>query len=137
MKKIALIAGILASSFSFAQNVVSYINKTTNNQAEREKILYVIGKEGKKQEKQDFIFKPYKFNVSSNGYAWVETEVFRKDGKKVKVEDWQDCCHGEVFLKKINGHWKVVEGGFFSTDIWWLELQPKWIKQGAPKEVFK
>ena len=138
MKKIAIITGLFIASFSFAQNVVSYINKTTNNKVEREKILDAIRKEGKKQTKQEFIFKPYKFNVSSNGYAWIETEIFRKDGKKIQMEeDWMDCCHGEAFLKKTNGQWKVIEAGFFSTDVWWLGSQSKWIKQGAPKAIFK
>ena len=63
MKKITIITGLFIASFSFAQNVVSYINKTTNNKVEREKILDAIRKEGKKQMKQEFIFKPNKFNV--------------------------------------------------------------------------
>ena len=70
------ITGILVANFVFAQSVVSYVNKTTNNQAEREKILDAVRKEGERQTKQVFIFKPYKFNVSSNGYAWIETGVF-------------------------------------------------------------
>ena len=39
MKKIAIITGLFMASFSFAQSVVSYINKTTKNKVEREKIL--------------------------------------------------------------------------------------------------
>ena len=66
MKKIAIITGLFMVSFSFAQSVISYINKTTKNKVEREKILDVVRKEGKKQTKQDFIFKPYKFNISSS-----------------------------------------------------------------------
>ena len=31
MKKIAIITGLFMASFSFAQSVVSYINKTTKN----------------------------------------------------------------------------------------------------------
>ena len=85
MKKIAIITGLFMASFSFAQSVVSYINKTTKNKVEREKILDAVRKEGKKQTKQEFIFKPYKFNISSNGYAWIETEIFRKDGKKIQM----------------------------------------------------
>lgn len=48
-----------------------------------------------------------------------------------------DCCHAEAFLKKTNGQWKVIESGFFSTDVWWLSSQSKWIKQGAPKAIFE
>ena len=42
MKKIAIITGLFIASFSFAQNVVIYIYKTTNNIVEREKILDAI-----------------------------------------------------------------------------------------------
>ena len=59
MKRIAVITGILVANFVFAQSVVSYVNKTTNNQAEREKILDAVRKEGERQTKQVFIFKPY------------------------------------------------------------------------------
>lgn len=121
----------------FTQSVESYKNKTAHNQVERAKILEAMRNEGQKQEKQSFIFKPSKFNVSSNGYAWVEAEVFRKDGKNMDVEDWRDCCHSEAFLRKIGGQWKVVSMGFFSTDVWWLEAQHKWIKQGAPSRIFR
>lgn len=139
MKKKILSFALLAlgTMTYFSQSIESYKNKTTHNQKERAQILEAMRKEGLKQEKQSFIFKPSKFNVSSNGYAWVESEVFRKDGKSVKVEEWRDCCHSEAFLRKTGGQWKVVSMDFFSTDVWWIDAQQKWIKQGAPSRIFR
>lgn len=139
MKKevLSFVLFVLGVASYFSQSIENYKTKTAHNQIERAKILEVMRKEGQRQEKQSFIFKPSKFNVSSNGYAWVESEVFRKDGKSVRVEDWRDCCHSEAFLRKTGGQWKVVSMAFFSTDVWWLEAQQKWIRQGAPSRIFR
>jgi hypothetical protein len=48
-------------------------------------------------------------------------DVVRKDNNEINLpnEVEYDCCHVEALFKKINGSWKILEQGSFSTDVWY------------------
>lgn len=138
MKNIFLYLAILlslscTSAYLHAQSIYSYTVKTKSNEKDRTKILDILRAKLYEVHKQEFIFVVNKLNVSSNGYAWFEGTVQRKDGKQVITEDYEDCCHVEAFLKKSEGKWYIVESSAFSTDVWYDGI---WDRYSAPKAIF-
>ncbi len=136
MKKISFVLllfifGSLSNELQ-AQSVISYKTKTAANESERTKILDIVRASLYQGYRQEFIFVVNRLNLSG-GYAWFEGEAQRKDGRPVRLEDYEDCCHVEALLKKSNGKWYLVEIGAFSTDVWYEDLMRN---SGAPKAIF-
>ena len=121
----------LFSSFCLvnAQRIDSYKIETSKNEKERKQMLNLLRGELKKNHRQDFIFVVRRLNVSSNGYAWLEVDVKRQDGKKVVLEEMQSCCHAEAAFKKVKGRWQIIESMAFSNDMWWDRIK------GFPKKI--
>lgn len=124
------IFGILGNVFS--QPIISYKTKTSANSAERTKILDIVRAEQYKYVQQELIFVVQKLNLFG-GYAWFEGQAQRKDGKKIVLDEYSDCCHVEALLKKSGGKWYIVESSSFSTDVWWFGL---WDKYRLPRNMF-
>lgn len=122
----------LAGSTVFAQNIQSYKTKTNANSADRTKILDLIRSDMYTNHKQEMVFVVNKLNVYSN-YAWFEGEAQRKDGKKVRVSEYDDCCHVEALLKKSGGKWYIERMAAFSTDAWWADI---WEEYNLPRSLF-
>jgi hypothetical protein len=122
----------LLSGSVYSQTILDYKVKNQANSTERTKIIDIIRANLYQDYRQEFVFVVNKLNVSSN-YAWFEGDVQRKDGRKVVVNDMDDCCHVEALLKKSGSKWYIVEIVPFSTDVWWDGI---WNRTGAPKRLF-
>ena len=92
MKKLLLFYFLSLSLCSFAQNIESLKNKTPKNAAERTLILDIIRASLYQDYKQEFIFVVNTLNVSSQ-FAWFQGTAVRKDGKEIRTNDYDDCCH--------------------------------------------
>lgn len=125
MKKLFIFfAVIVGLSFTVnhqvqAQNITSYKVKTNANAKDRTQMLDILRAKLYENYKQEFVFVVNKLNVSSNGYAWFEGEAQRKDGKKVRVSQYADCCHVQALFKKSGGKWYIEESAAFATDVWY------------------
>lgn len=131
----ALFLGVLmaASAPVSAQQVLDYKTKTSNNQADRTIMLNLLRNQMKKDHGLEFQYVVNHFKVS-NGWAWLTCDAQRKDGKKLVLDDAQDCCHVEALFKKVNGKWTLDQHGAFSTDVWWEGIQEN---TGAPTAIFE
>lgn len=119
MKKVlAILLFFICSFFANSQNI-SYKKENSINKVNRKLMLELFRTELKKQYKQEFKFIVKTFNVLPQ-YAWLMAEAVRKDDKKIVFPNdaEYDCCHVEVLFKKVNGKWKILESGSFSTDVW-------------------
>jgi hypothetical protein len=137
MKRLTLFVFLLCTiSVSHAQSAkaLDYTIKTAKNAAERTAILDAFRADLKKEWKLDFIFTVKELRVVGN-YACFMGSAERKDGKPMTFEeDTFDCCHAEALLKKVNGHWTVLEGNAFSTDVWYEGMNKQYPE--VPVAVF-
>lgn len=125
---------ILTSTISFSQEVKDFKIKTSKNATERKAILDLLRKEILKDINQEVVFNVKHLKISEN-YAWFEGDALRKDGKAIQFPDeTYDCCHVEGLFEKLNGKWKIVESGLFSTDCWYCGLSQRYPK--VPKVIF-
>lgn len=115
-----------------AQEVYDYRVKNSSNAAERTKMLDILRASLYQEHQQEFVFVVKKLYVSA-GFAWFEGDAQRKDGRRVVVPEYADCCHVEALFKRSKGKWYIVEANAFSTDVWWDGL---WDRTGAPKKIF-
>ncbi|MEZ5047391.1 MAG: hypothetical protein R2831_10410 [Chitinophagaceae bacterium] len=135
MKTISIIfLSILFSSFCFSQNIISHKQKTPSNKALREIVLNTVRTQVLIKHHQSVLFEVICMNQYKN-YIWFRGNALKKDGRPIEISDDEafDCCHVEALLKKINGHWTLIEFGDFSTDAWWVDL---WKKYKLPKKMF-
>ncbi len=132
MKKLLLFYFLSLSLCSFAQNIESLKNKTPKNAAERTLILDIIRASLYQDYKQEFIFVVNTLNVSSQ-FAWFQGTAVRKDGKEIRTNDYDDCCHVEGLLKRNYDKWYIVELEAFSTDIWYDGI---WDRYDVPMALF-
>jgi hypothetical protein len=135
MKKAILILTFgLLCNLSDAQTMYNYKTKTKENEIERTIMLDLLRVKFYKEFKQDFVFVVNVFNVSNN-YAWLKSNVLRKDGKEVSLKSGDyDCCHAEALFKKVNGKWTIVESVAFSTDLWFDQIWDR--AKDAPIKIF-
>ena len=117
---------------SNAQIIYDYKTKTASNEKDRTMILDVIRASMYQNHKQEFIFVVNKLNVTST-HAWFEGVAQRKDGKRIIVSEYEDCCHVESLLKRSGGKWYIMELGAFSTDVWYWDL---WKRYRLPEQLF-
>lgn len=109
----------ITGSFAQSSVVLNYKVKTAANAAERTAILNAFRAGLRETWKVDFIFTVNYLSVAGN-YACFMGSAERKDGKPMEFPDESyDCCNAEAVLKKVHGHWTVLEGHAFSTDVWW------------------
>jgi hypothetical protein len=138
------IFSIFNSTDLFAQKIVSFKTKNAQNQIERTQILDLIRADLYQYHQQEFIFVVNKLNINipnidddtaatNTQFAWFMGDAQRKDGKKIKLDPYSDCCHVEALLKKSKGKWYIVELHAFSTDVWYENL---WERTGAPQKLF-
>lgn len=132
MKKLLLFYFLSLSLCSFAQNIESLKNKTPKNAAERTLILDIIRASLYQDYKQEFIFVVNTLNVSSQ-FAWFQGTAVRKDGKEIRTNEYDDCCHVERLLKRNYDKWYIVELEAFSTDIWYDGI---WDRYDVPMALF-
>ncbi len=118
-----------------AQKILNYKVQNTQNEKERTLMLNLVRAKLYKDYHQDFIFVVKHFKVNGN-YAWLMADLKRKDGRKVKMHDWEEgaCCHVEYLFKKRGSIWKIKEGGEFSTDVWWWGISQRYPR--ASKGIF-
>lgn len=131
-----ILLGFLVIQTSQAQFIADFKTKTPSNAQDRTMILDIYRAKLYNDYKQEFVFVVNHFKVGNN-YAWLMADVQRKDGRKVQMPDDGDawgCCHVEALFKKSNGKWLLVEGGEFSTDVWWDRIGRKYTQ--APKGIF-
>jgi hypothetical protein len=113
---------------------MDYKLKTTKNSLERKAILDLARKDIFDDLKQDVLFNVDHLKVSGN-YAWFEGKAVRTDGKELEFPDeTYDCCHVEGLFEKVQGKWKIVEFGSFSTDCWYCGIAYLYPK--VPKGIF-
>lgn len=131
---IVLFLSILTSTFSFSQEVKDFKIKTSKNANERKAILDLLRKEILDEINQEVVFNVKHLKASGN-YAWFEGDALRKDGEQIQFPDeTYDCCHVEGLFEKLNGKWKIVEFGTFSTDCWYCGLSKRY--PTVPKIIF-
>ncbi len=121
MRKLQLLLLIIIiSQGSFtAQSIRNFKEKNDGNAKERTQMLDLLRNNLKNDIEQDVVFVVNHFLVSEN-YAWMEGEVQRKDGLKLKLPyDGMECCHVEALFKKVKGTWILKREGAFSTDVWY------------------
>ena len=58
----------------------------------------------------------------------------RKDGKQVRVREYDDCCHVEALFIKRGDKWYIEASSAFSTDVWYVGLTSKYPR--APRGIF-
>jgi hypothetical protein len=68
------------------------------------------------------------------GYAWFRGNAVRKDGKQVRVREYDDCCHVEALFTKKGEKWYIEASSAFSSDVWFVGLTSKYPR--APKAIF-
>ncbi|MFN5642103.1 MAG: hypothetical protein ACK4V4_05565 [Sphingobacteriales bacterium] len=133
MKHVLIFVVLLVlGNAAFSQPIISYKTKTSANATDRTKILDLVRAEQYKYVQQELIFVVKKLNLFG-GYAWFEGEAQRKDGRKIIVDEYSDCCHVEALLKKNGGKWYIVKSSSFSTDVWWYGL---WDDYRLPRDMF-
>jgi len=117
---------------AMAQPIISYKTKTSANTTDRTKILDLVRAEQYQYVQQELIFVVKRLNLYG-GYAWFEGDAQRKDGRKLVLDEFSDCCHVEALLKKNAGKWYIVKSSSFSTDVWWFGL---WNQYRLPRDMF-
>lgn len=126
MKRIFFSATLLLfllTSLTQAQQIRDFKIATPAIAVERTQMLDAARMDIRRKINQEVVFIVNHFKVSGS-YAWFTGEVVRKDGKNIVFpDDYYDCCHVEVLFKKVNGKWKVEQGGYFSTDMWYICIQ--------------
>ncbi|MCZ8155176.1 MAG: hypothetical protein O9264_03585 [Leptospira sp.] len=137
MKKVSLLLLTLAFVSIYAQNsVVDFKTKNKTNQLERTEMLDLMRSKIKSELKFDVQFVVQHFKVSGD-FAWLKADAKRLDGKEFVFENEgeYDCCHVEALFGKVKGKWTLVEGNYFSTDVWWSDIEKKF--PSANKLIFK
>lgn len=110
---------------SFSQTVLDYKVKNASNEKERTVLLDLFRARLLKEYQQEFIFTVNHFKLSKE-YAWLMTDVKRKDGKQIKLKyESDDCCHAEALFKKTGNKWTIADSGVFSSDVWWSNIHDK------------
>lgn len=133
MKKgLIIILFFAMGSTAMAQSIISYKTKTSANEVDRTKILDIVRAEQYQYVQQELIFVVKRLNLFG-GYAWFQGDAQRKDGRKLVLDEYADCCHVEALLKKNGGKWYIVKSSSFSTDAWWFGL---WDQYRLPREMF-
>lgn len=119
---------------SYSQEILDFKVKTEANNQERKSIIDLFRKEVESEINQKVIFAVTHLKVSAN-YAWFEGQAKTKSGGQLLLPDESyDCCHVEGLLKKVNGKWKIIELGLFSSDCWYCGLASRYPK--VPKGIF-
>lgn len=121
-----------SSGIVFGQTIYDFKTKSANNEKDRTMILDLVRGSLYQSHRQEFIFVVNKLNAT-NTHAWFEGDAQRKDGRKVAMEEYEDCCHVEALLKKSGGKWYIMELSAFSTDVWWDGL---WNRYRLPRQLF-
>lgn len=134
LRSIILLIFFLPFAFvnSFGQAIYDFKIKSATNEKDRTMILDLVRGSLYQSHRQEFIFVVNKLNVT-NTHAWSQGDAQRKDGRKVVVEEYEDCCHVEALLKKNAGKWYIMELSAFSTDMWWGDL---WNRYRLPRQLF-
>ena len=129
-----LLISCLPFSFgnSFGQAIYDFKIKTASNEKDRTMILDLVRGSLYQSRRQELIFVVNKLNVT-NTHAWFQGDAQRKDGRKLAIEEYEDCCHVEALLKKSAGKWYIMELSAFSTDVWWGDL---WNRYRLPRQLF-
>jgi hypothetical protein len=127
MKKILVLMAFALCTYAIqAQNITSFKTKTVANESARKTMLDQLRAAVKKEYAVEVQFEVDKLNIYGN-YAWLQATAVAKNGKPLVIKDpYADCCHTEALFKKVNGVWKMVEHGLFSTDVWWELLLEKY-----------
>ncbi len=116
-----------------AQSVADFRVKNAYNEADRTMMLDILRANLYQDYKQEFIFQVNHFLVSG-GYAWFMGNAERKDGRQIRVRDYDDCCHVEALFTKRGNKWYLETSGAFSSDIWYMGLSYKYPR--APRAIF-
>jgi hypothetical protein len=133
--KRTLLVTLLLVMFSIAkaQLILNYKVKNNSNVTNRTMMLDIYRAKLYEEYRQEFVFVVNHFKVGNN-YAWFMGEVTRKDGKSVRTNEMDDCCHVEALFKKIGSKWYIAESGAFSTDVWWEGIRDR--NPNAPSAIF-
>jgi hypothetical protein len=118
-KSILLILFFAFTTIGKAQSIRDFKTKSTANSAERTQMLDLVRDGVYDQVGQEVIFVVNHFKVLNN-YAYFEGTAQRKDGRSLEqsIDRDNDCCHCGALFKKTNGYWRILESGYFSTDVW-------------------
>jgi hypothetical protein len=128
-----LSAFFLTSLMSNAQNIYDFKVKNPANEKDRTMMLDILRANLYENYKQELIFEIQHFKVSG-GYAWFRGNAVRKDGKQVRVGEYDDCCHVEALFTKKGEKWYIEASSAFSSDVWFVGLTSKYPR--APKAIF-
>jgi hypothetical protein len=137
IKRILFVTMLLMMfSFSQAQRILDFKVKNNSNLADRTMMLDILRAKLYEGYRQEFVFVVNHFKVGNN-YAWFMGEATRKDGKSVRLNEMEDCCHVEALFKKIGSKWYIAESGAFSTDVWYQSIQSLQDRNpNAPSAIF-
>jgi len=117
---------------SFGQSIYDFKTKSASNEKDRTMILDLVRSSLYQSHRQELIFVVNKLNTT-NTHAWFQGDAQRKDGRKLTIKEFEDCCHVEALLKKSGGKWYIMELSAFSTDVWWEDL---WNRYRLPRQLF-
>jgi len=138
MKKIRIILSLIAFMFFMnaavnAQMIYDIKVKNPTNEKDRTMMLDILRANLYQNYKQELIFEVKHFKVGG-GYAWFRGNAVRKDGKQVRVREYDDCCHVEALFIKRGDKWYIEASSAFSTDVWYVGLTSKYPR--APRGIF-
>jgi hypothetical protein len=134
IKRILFVSMLLMIfSSSQAQRIMDYKVKNNSNVTDRTMMLDILRAKFYEEYRQEFVFVVNHFKVGNN-YAWFKGEATRKDGKSIRLNEMEDCCHVEALFKKIGSKWYIAESVAFSTDLWYDGIQNRYPK--APSAIF-
>lgn len=138
MKKIRIILSFIAFMLLInvttnAQMVYDIKVKNAMNEKDRTMMLDILRANLYQEYKQELVFEVQHFKLGG-GYAWFRGNAVRKDGKQVKVREYEDCCHVEALFTKRGDKWYIETSSAFSTDVWFVGLISKFPR--APKAIF-
>ncbi len=132
--KFTFLACLLVSTGAVnAQSVADFRVKNAYNESDRTMMLDILRANLYQDYKQEFIFQVNHFLVSG-GYAWFMGNAERKDGRQIRVRDYDDCCHVEALFTKRGNKWYLETSNAFSSDIWHIGLSYKYPR--APRAIF-
>jgi hypothetical protein len=131
---LSLIAFILFLNVTAnAQEVYDFKVKNAANEKDRTMMLDILRASLYQNYKQELIFEVQHFKVGG-GYAWFRGNAVRKDGKQVRVGEYDDCCHVEALFTKRADKWYMETSSAFSSDVWYVGLTSKYPR--APRAIF-
>ena len=138
MKKIRIILSLIAFMFFMnaavnAQMIYDIKVKNPTNEKDRTMMLDILRANLYQNYKQELIFEVRHFKVGG-GYAWFRGNAVRKDGKQVRVREYDDCCHVEALFTKRGDKLYIEDSSAFSTDVWYVGLTSKYPR--APRGIF-